>query len=391
MLYEPREDSRLLAKYVKKYAKGLVLDIGTGSGIQAVEAAKKKNVKKVVAVDIQKEVIDYCKENIKNKKIVFKQSDLFSNIKNIRFDTITFNPPYLPEDIKLKDLTIDGGKKGYEVIERCLDDVNDYLKPNGIILIVFSSLTKKEKVDEFIKNNLLKEKVLDKKHIFFEDLYAYLIEKSSLLKDLEKKKSKNIKYLTKGSRGILYTADYGSKKVVIKKKLPESKAIGRIGNEIGYLKILNKKGIGPTLLFSNKDYFVYEYIDGLFVLDFIENLANNKKSLKDIKNIIKNVFDQCFIMDKLMIDKEEMHHPLKHIIIQNKTLKPYLVDFERCHKTEKPKNVTQFSVFLISGHLKKLLEEKGINIDRSKIIELCKRYKKEQNKENLKLISNEIQ
>ena len=36
MLYEPREDSRLLAKYAKKYAKGLVLDIGTGSGIQAL-------------------------------------------------------------------------------------------------------------------------------------------------------------------------------------------------------------------------------------------------------------------------------------------------------------------------------------------------------------------
>ena len=67
MIYKPREDSKLLAKYVKKYAKGLVLDIGTGSGIQALEAAKKKNVKKVVAVDIQKEVVDYCKENIKNK------------------------------------------------------------------------------------------------------------------------------------------------------------------------------------------------------------------------------------------------------------------------------------------------------------------------------------
>jgi len=122
--------------------------------------------------------------------------------------------------------------------------------------------------------------------------------------------------------------------------------------------------------------------------NLVQNMVSvdNKKSLKDIKNIIKNVFDQCFIMDKLMIDKEEMHHPLKHIIIQNKTLKPYLVDFERCHKTEKPKNVTQFSVFLISGHAKNLLEEKGIKVNRNKIIELCKKYKNNPTRKNLKAI-----
>ena len=387
MLYEPREDSRLLAKYAKKYAKGLVLDIGTGSGIQALEAAKKKNVKKVVAVDIQKDVVDYCKEKIKNKKIKFMQSDLFSGVKG-RFDTIIFNPPSLPEDVRLKDLTVDGGKKGYEVIERFLNEVSDYLKPNGMVLIIFSSLTKKEKVDEFIETSLLKSKILEKKHIFFEDLYVYLIEKSDLLKGLEKERIKNIKKLTKGHRGIVYIGDYKNKRVIIKKQRPDTKAVAPIKNEIKHLKILNKKGIGPKFLFSNKDYFVYEYIDGLFILDFIKNLANNKKI---IRKIINDVFNQCFIMDRLMVDKEEMHHPLKHIIIESKTLKPYLIDFERCHKTKKPKNVTQFSVFLISGHAKSLLKEKGVKIDRDKIIELCKRYKKERSKENLKLILNEIQ
>ena len=96
MNYEPREDSELLAKYVKKFAFGNVLDMGTGSGIQAITAAKKKSVKSVVAADIQEEVIENNKNNIKNKKIKFIVSDLFSNIKNKKFDTIIFNPPYLP-------------------------------------------------------------------------------------------------------------------------------------------------------------------------------------------------------------------------------------------------------------------------------------------------------
>ena len=42
-------------------------------------------------------------------------------------------------------------------------------------------------------------------------------------------------------------------------------------------------------------------------------------SVTVIKKIIKNVFTQCFRMDKIKTNKEEMHHPYKHIIIENKT------------------------------------------------------------------------
>ena len=67
-IYEPREDSTLLEYYVRQYAKGSVLDIGTGSAIQAIAAANNKDVNSVLAVDIQKSVIEHCKNNIKNKK-----------------------------------------------------------------------------------------------------------------------------------------------------------------------------------------------------------------------------------------------------------------------------------------------------------------------------------
>jgi len=170
--YEPREDSTLLEQYVRQYAEGNVLDIGTGSGIQAITAAHSNKVKSVLATDVQKSTIDYCKKCIKNKKIKFIVSDLFNNVKNNNFDTIIFNPPYLPDELKVKDLTLEGGKKGYEVIEKFLNNVNEFLNADGIILIVFSSLTKKEKIDEFIKNNLLEFELLEKQHYFFEDLYV---------------------------------------------------------------------------------------------------------------------------------------------------------------------------------------------------------------------------
>ena len=92
-----------------------------------------------------------------------------------------------------------------------------------------------------------------------------------------------------------------------------------------------------------------------------------------------------FALDKLMVDKEEMHHPFKHVIITKG--KPLLVDFERCHKTLKPKNVTQFCQCINS--MSKLLINKKIKVDKEKIIKLAKQYKKNQNKENLNKIKNE--
>jgi len=380
-VYEPREDSTLLEYYVRKYAKDIVLDMGTGSGIQAITAAHSSKVKSILATDIQKSTIEYCKKCIKNNKIRFMVSDLFENIKDKKFDTIIFNPPYLPEELKVKDLTLEGGKKGYEVIGKFLDDVNNFLKTDGIILVVFSSLTKKEKVDEFIKNNLLEFELLEKQHLFFEDLYVYSIKKSILLKTLEKNNINNIKYFSKGKRGIIFTGNYTNKKVAIKVKNPESKAILRTNNEIEFLKILNKKNIGPKLLFSDKDYLIYEFVDGNFIIDYLKN--NNKEK---IKKMLLKIMNRMFIMDKLKINKEEMSHPTKHIIIDKKN-NPVLIDFERAHYTIKPSNVTQFSDFLISKEVSKILKTNS-----KKMIYAAKKYKKQQNKENfnniLKLIKN---
>ena len=172
MIYEPAEDSFLIKKYIKYYAKGKILDMGAGSGILADEALKYS--KDVLAADIDQEVIN--KLNIKKIK-----SDLFENIKE-KFDMVIFNPPYLPKDKrepKETALATTGGKKGYELIKRFFKQVKNHLNKNGKILIVFSSLTNKAKVDQTIKENNFKFRLLEKKKIDFEELYCYLLTKSA--------------------------------------------------------------------------------------------------------------------------------------------------------------------------------------------------------------------
>ena len=93
-------------------------------------------------------------------------------------------------------------------------------------------------------------------------------------------------------------------------------------------------------------------------------------------------------MDKLKINKEEMSHPQKHILIGKKVV---LIDFERAHFTIKPGNVTQFCDFLMSKKLSTLLKTNKITIDKKNIIKLSKTYKKNINKTNLKKILDEIE
>jgi release factor glutamine methyltransferase len=168
MIYEPAEDSFLLKKQLKNFIeKGMkVLDLGTGSGIQALEA--KKLGANVLASDIN----EACLENLEVKTV---QSDLFENIRE-KFDLIIFNPPYLPEEpLEPEDskLSTTGGKKGNEILIKFLKQAKSHLNNDGKILIVFSSLT--PKVDNILKKLNYKFKKIDQEKIDFETLYVYLI------------------------------------------------------------------------------------------------------------------------------------------------------------------------------------------------------------------------
>jgi len=381
--YESAEDSYLLQNHVKKCVFGRVLDVGTGSGIQALTAIENPNVKEVVAVDINEEAVEELNNEIKKRrlrKIKAVKSDLFENVHS-SFDTIIFNPPYLPQDKDIDDKALYGGKHGWEISEKFFSKVSKYLFHDGKIIFLFSSLTNKKKIDEIISNHLFEFKQLEKsKQPMFEELYVYLIHKSKLLTKLENKGIEDIQYFAHGKRGNIFTGilDRGKLvkthfakkniiKVAIKAKREESKAVERIGNEVKWLKVLNKRGIGVELLFYSPDFMVYEFVEGEFILDFIK--GNNKES---IKIVLIEILEQCFTLDKLEINKEEMHHPLKHIVI-DKNNHPTLLDFERSHKAKNTHNVTQFIEFIC--RLKKDLGKKGFNINVDVFRELAKEYK----------------
>ena len=176
MIYQPSEDSYLIAEEVKKYSKNKkVIDIGTGSGILAL-AAKDSGAKSVLAIDMNEEVIEY----VKKLGIEAIKSDLFQKI-NGKFDLIVFNPPYLPKDKKEDDESSQattGGKKGDEIIIKFIKQSINHLEKDGIILLLVSSLTPRERIDKLIGRLNLKYEMISSKKLFFEELYVLKIEKA---------------------------------------------------------------------------------------------------------------------------------------------------------------------------------------------------------------------
>lgn len=382
-IYQPAEDSYLLQKHVRRFATGRVLDMGVGSGIQALTAIKVPSVREVMAVDINPAAVEALQKEIekqKLRKIKAVQGDLFEEVGG-SFNVIIFNPPYLPQDKGIEDLALYGGKKGWEISERFFKNVSHHLFPDGMVLFLFSSLTNKQKIEEILQHNLLQWEELGEEKIAFETLYVYKITKTSLLRQLEGKLLREVHYFAEGKRGIVYTAQF-DKNLVITKQIPvkskaitvavkvkkkESKAADAIASEVLWLKTLNERAIGPRMLFSGEDYVAYEFAEGEYIEEWLP-----KASKEDLQKVLQVVFQQCYVMDKLQVNKEEMHHPLKHIIVDKKG-NATLIDFERCYKTEKPHNVTQFADFV--GKHQLLLAKKGFTFTLKELREAAGKYK----------------
>src|SRR5581483_11690365 len=98
-------------------ARMAVLDMGTGSGVGAVFAARRGA--RVVAVDINAEAVRCARINALlnhlDERIEVRHGDLFEPVRGQRFDLVLFNPPFYrgaPSD------NLDHAWRGQDVFER---------------------------------------------------------------------------------------------------------------------------------------------------------------------------------------------------------------------------------------------------------------------------------
>ena len=168
----PRPDTEPLVEEVIELCKDKgdvrILDIGTGSGAITVSLAKYIEKSKLMSFDISDIPLEVGKKNaIANgvdSKIEFAKSDLFSAIKDkdIRFDVIVSNPPYIPKkDIEtlhtqVKDYepynALEGGEDGLDFYRDITEQSLSYINEGGILAYEVGH-DQADDVSQIMKNN----------------------------------------------------------------------------------------------------------------------------------------------------------------------------------------------------------------------------------------------
>jgi len=136
----PRTGEFLASQMDSRHVQGdwEILDMGTGSGVCAVFAAR--HARRVVAVDINEAAVRCAGINARlnhlEHKIDVRHGDLFAPVLEERFDLVLFNPPFVqgpPRDDR------DRAWRSNDVAERFAAGLAAHLKPAGFALVLLST------------------------------------------------------------------------------------------------------------------------------------------------------------------------------------------------------------------------------------------------------------
>ena len=148
----PRQDTEILVQEVidiaQKIQNPVILDLCTGSGAIAISLAKYINNSKIYASDISKDAIKVARQNAKLNGVLnnidFIESNLFDKIKDLKFDMIVSNPPYIRTDVidtlnnDVKNeprIALDGGKDGLNFYRKISENAYKFLNRQGYLCL----------------------------------------------------------------------------------------------------------------------------------------------------------------------------------------------------------------------------------------------------------------
>lgn len=153
-----------------------VLDMGTGSGVGAVFAARW--AARVVAVDINPEAVRCARINALlnrvEERVEVRQGDLFAPVAGERFDLVLFNPPYYPGQ---PADALDWAWRSDDVPERFAAGLPAALATGGRALVVLSSDADEARWIGACRENGLTTRVLRQRDLINEMITVYEVRR----------------------------------------------------------------------------------------------------------------------------------------------------------------------------------------------------------------------
>jgi protein-L-isoaspartate O-methyltransferase len=136
--------SAILAGLTVRRAVGTALDLGTGSGIQALWAAR--HCERVVAIDVNRRALNLAAFNARLNGITnieFREGDLFEPVAGERFDLVVCNAPYVVSP-DTRYAFRDGGVSSDGFSERLVREAPEHLAEGGFAHLLIGWLLQGE-------------------------------------------------------------------------------------------------------------------------------------------------------------------------------------------------------------------------------------------------------
>jgi release factor glutamine methyltransferase len=144
----PRPETELLVETILKLkpAPGVIVDIGTGSGIIAITLSLEL-ARPVIATDLSSEAckVAQCNAVKLGANVQFLEADLLKPFADGSLDILVSNPPYVPLSDRASlqrevrdwepSLALYGGEDGTAVYARLIPEAKRVLKPGGILAL----------------------------------------------------------------------------------------------------------------------------------------------------------------------------------------------------------------------------------------------------------------
>ena len=158
-----------------------VLELGAGSGLIAITAAKKGAI--VTASDINPIAIEYLHSNSINNNVILEiiQSDLFTYLPEIKYDIMIINPPYYKKNQQSwKDYAWYCGEKG-EYFSKLFRQLKNHTDCKTEVLMVLCDGCDIDMITNFASDNDFTLFLKQSKQTVLEKNFIYQVKRTDTL------------------------------------------------------------------------------------------------------------------------------------------------------------------------------------------------------------------